>query len=168
MEFKSRKACIEHYQEQYPNLPRYMIEMALNYDLSEGATTNEKPLTGKQKRKQKQKQKQMPKRDTSMQDCIQCPLLQVTCVEICCSILSRRLSRRLSLSILSRRVTRRRESRASLASSLVSSCANSLLSCCTFWRSVVFCAFRSCEQCVRQCLPPVRSWPPLRTLISLW
>ena len=71
MEFKSRKACIEHYQEQYPNLPRYMIEMALNYDLSEGAHTNEKPLTGKQKRKQKQKQKQMPKRDTSMQDCIQ-------------------------------------------------------------------------------------------------
>eukprot|EP01047_Picozoa_sp_COSAG01_P094578 COSAG01_NODE_25461_length_741_cov_1.606202_2_plen_147_part_00 len=70
MEFKSRKACIEHYQEQYPNLPRYMIEMALNYDLSEGAT-NEKPLTGKQKRKRKQKQKQMPKRDTSMQDCIQ-------------------------------------------------------------------------------------------------
>jgi hypothetical protein len=46
MEFKSRKACIEHYQEQYPNLPRYMIEMALNYDLSEGAHTNEKPLTG--------------------------------------------------------------------------------------------------------------------------
>ena len=61
MEFANRKACIEHYQEQFPNLPRYMVELALDYDLATGAATNEKPLTGKQKRKQKQaKKKQEP------------------------------------------------------------------------------------------------------------
>ena len=42
MEFANRKACIEHYQGQFPNLPRYMIEMALGYDLQNGAS-NEKP-----------------------------------------------------------------------------------------------------------------------------
>ena len=61
MEFADRKACIEHYQDQFPNLPRYMIEMALDYDLATGAPSNEKPLTGKEKRKQKQlKKKQEP------------------------------------------------------------------------------------------------------------
>ena len=61
MEFANRKACIEHYQEQFPNLPRYMVELALDYDLATGAATNEKPLTGKEKRKQKQaKKKQEP------------------------------------------------------------------------------------------------------------
>ena len=58
MEFASRKACIEHYQSQFSNLPRYMIEMALDYDLAEGATSNEKPLTGKEKRRQKQVKKE--------------------------------------------------------------------------------------------------------------
>ena len=59
MEFASRKKCIEHYQDQFPNLPRYMIEMALDYDLAqgEGSASNEKPLTGKQKRQQKQVKK---------------------------------------------------------------------------------------------------------------
>ena len=28
MEFASRHQCIEHFQGQFPNLPRYMIEMA--------------------------------------------------------------------------------------------------------------------------------------------
>ena len=51
MEFKSREACIEHHVEQFPTLPRYMIELALNYDLAE----QEKPPTGKQKRKLKAK-----------------------------------------------------------------------------------------------------------------
>ena len=59
MEFANRKACIEHYQDQFPNLPRYMIEMALDYDLAqgEGSASNEKPMTGKQKRQQKQQKK---------------------------------------------------------------------------------------------------------------
>ena len=32
MEFASRSKCIDHFQE-FPNLPRYMIEIALGYDL---------------------------------------------------------------------------------------------------------------------------------------
>jgi hypothetical protein len=64
MEFSSRVACIKYYQEEYPNLPRYMIEMALDYDLSNGGTSNEKPLTGKQKRKQKQMKKKVEKSET--------------------------------------------------------------------------------------------------------
>lgn len=60
MEFASRHKCIEHYQNEFPNLPRYMIEMALDYDLAQGdgSSSNEKPLTGKQKRKLKQAKKQ--------------------------------------------------------------------------------------------------------------
>ena len=60
MEFPSRKKCIEHYQDQFPELPRYMIEMALDYDLAQGdgSTSSEKPLTGKEKRKQKRVVKQ--------------------------------------------------------------------------------------------------------------
>ena len=57
MEFANRKACIDHYEDQFPNLPRYMIEMALDYDLATGAPSNEKPLTGKEKRKLKQQKK---------------------------------------------------------------------------------------------------------------
>ena len=59
MEFASRKECIGHYQDQFPNLPRCMIEMALDYDLAQGdgSASNEKPLTGKQKRQQKQVKK---------------------------------------------------------------------------------------------------------------
>ena len=48
MEFANRQKCIEHYQNQFPNLPRYMVDMALDYDLQ-----TSKPLTNKQKREQK-------------------------------------------------------------------------------------------------------------------
>ena len=57
MEFANRKSCIEHYQAQFPTLPRYMIEMALDYDLQTGGHSHEKPLTGKERRKQKQAKK---------------------------------------------------------------------------------------------------------------
>ena len=53
MEFPNRKACIDHYEQQFPNIPRYVIEMALDYDLANEGQSTEKPLTGKQKRKQK-------------------------------------------------------------------------------------------------------------------
>ena len=58
MEFENRKACIEHYESQFPNLPRYMIEMALDYDLQHGGQTSEKPKTSKQKRELKRVQKE--------------------------------------------------------------------------------------------------------------
>ena len=58
MEFVSRKTCIEHYESQFPNLPRYMIEMALDYDLAQGGSSNEKPATGKEKRKAKKAAKE--------------------------------------------------------------------------------------------------------------
>jgi len=60
MEFANREACINHYQEQFPRLPRYMIQMALDYDLNQGGSSNEKPLTNKEKRKQKQAKKAQP------------------------------------------------------------------------------------------------------------
>lgn len=44
MEFPSRKHCVAHFQELYPNLPQYMIELALDYDL------NRVKPTGAQKR----------------------------------------------------------------------------------------------------------------------
>ena len=63
MEFAKREACVEHYQEQFPRLPRYMIQMALDYDLSQAGSSNEKPLTNKEKRKLKQtKKSQQPVR----------------------------------------------------------------------------------------------------------
>ena len=44
-----KEKCIEYYESQYPELPRYMIEMALDYDLAqgEGSSSNEKPMTNK-------------------------------------------------------------------------------------------------------------------------
>ncbi len=69
MEFASRYKCIEHYQSQFPNLPRYMIEMALDYDLQNGGASNEKPKTGKEKRKEKASKKQS--RDLSVRDAIE-------------------------------------------------------------------------------------------------
>ena len=83
-EFSSRVACIKHYQDQFPNLTRYMIEMALDYDLSNGASSNEKPLTGKQKRKQKQQKKNVVKRDTSVKDFIQDALTTAKPLEMDC------------------------------------------------------------------------------------
>jgi hypothetical protein len=47
MEFPSRKHCIDHYADLYPNLARYMIEIALDYDL------NRVKPTGSQKRARK-------------------------------------------------------------------------------------------------------------------
>jgi hypothetical protein len=37
-----------------------MIQMALDYDLNQGGSSNEKPLTNKEKRKQKQAKKAQP------------------------------------------------------------------------------------------------------------
>ena len=85
MEFESRKSCIEHYQGQFPNLPRYMIEMALDYDLQNGGTTNEKPKTNKEKRKQKRTTKAREKRDTAFQDTLEEALNTGKPLEIDCA-----------------------------------------------------------------------------------
>ena len=85
MEFANRKACIEHFQEGFPRLPRYMIEMALDYDLSNGGETGEKPLTGKQKRHRKKALASQPKRDTSVQDMIESALKTGQPMEIDCA-----------------------------------------------------------------------------------
>ena len=85
MEFVNRKACIEHYQEQFPRLPRYMVEMALDYDLRNGGESNEKPLTGKQKRRRKKDLTKQTKRDTSVQDMIQAALKEGKPIEIDCA-----------------------------------------------------------------------------------
>ena len=87
MEFANRKACVEHYQDQFPNLPRYMIEMALDYDLSqgEGSASNEKPLTGKQKRQQKQVKKQQEPVKRELNETIQDALKTGKSLEIDCA-----------------------------------------------------------------------------------
>ena len=85
MEFANRKACIEHYQDQFPNLPRYMIEMALDYDLATGATTNEKPLTGKEKRKLKQAKKKSEPVERELNEKIQDALKSGKRLEIDCA-----------------------------------------------------------------------------------
>jgi len=84
MEFVNRKACIEHYQEQFPRLPRYMVEMALDYDLSNGGESNEKPLTGKQKRRRKKDLTKQTKH-TSVQDMIQEAVKEGKPIEIDCA-----------------------------------------------------------------------------------
>ena len=87
MEFASRKECIGHYQDQFPNLPRYMIEMALDYDLAqgEGSASNEKPLTGKQKRQQKQVKKQQEPVKRELNETIQDALETGKSLEIDCA-----------------------------------------------------------------------------------
>lgn len=87
MEFASRKECIEHYQDQFPNLPRYMIEMALDYDLAqgEGSASNEKPLTGKQKRQQKQVKKTQEPVKRELNETIQDALETGKSLEIDCA-----------------------------------------------------------------------------------
>ena len=87
MEFANRKACIEHYQDQFPNLPRYMIEMALDYDLAqgEGSASNEKPLTGKQKRQQKQQKKEQEPVKRELNQTIQDALETGKRIEIDCA-----------------------------------------------------------------------------------
>ena len=84
-EFSSRVACIKHSQDQFPNLPRYMIEMALDYDLSNGAASNEKPKSGAQKRKAKRLKESQAKRDTSFQDQIKTALKEGRPIEIDCA-----------------------------------------------------------------------------------
>ena len=87
MEFANRKACIEHYQDQFPNLPRYMIEMALDYDLAqgEGSASNEKPLTGKQKRHLKQQKKEQEPVKREINQTIQDALETGKRIEIDCA-----------------------------------------------------------------------------------
>jgi len=87
MEFASRKECIGHYQDQFPNLPRYMIEMALDYDLAQGdgSASNEKPLTGKQKRQQKQVKKTQEPVKRELNETIQDALETGKSLEIDCA-----------------------------------------------------------------------------------
>ena len=91
MEFASRKKCIEHYQDQFPHLPRYMIEMALDYDLAQGdgSSSNEKPLTGKQKRQLKQAAKkhesvaQRREINQTIQECLESGKpLEIDCAKV--------------------------------------------------------------------------------------
>eukprot|EP01051_Picozoa_sp_SAG22_P015391 SAG22_NODE_2001_length_3168_cov_24.284132_4_plen_126_part_00 len=49
MEFHSRKACLDYYTDQYPHLPKYMVEMAMDYDLEQ----SNKKMTGAERRKLK-------------------------------------------------------------------------------------------------------------------
>ena len=49
MEFHSRKACIDYYDGQFPHLPRYMIEMAFEFDEAQ----SKKKMTGAERRKLK-------------------------------------------------------------------------------------------------------------------
>ena len=44
MEFANRDSCVTHYMGLYPHLPKYIVEIALDYDL------NKVKPTGKQKR----------------------------------------------------------------------------------------------------------------------
>eukprot|EP01043_Picozoa_sp_COSAG02_P104927 COSAG02_NODE_40933_length_400_cov_0.418605_1_plen_48_part_10 len=47
MEFHSRKACIDYYDGQFRHLPRYMIEMAFDFDEAQ----SKKKMTGAERRK---------------------------------------------------------------------------------------------------------------------
>ena len=91
MEFASRHKCIEHYQSQFPNLPRYMVEMALDYDLatSKESSSNEKPLTNKEKRQQKrnlkQQKEQQVKRTCTINDQLKDALDSGKSLEIDCA-----------------------------------------------------------------------------------
>ena len=82
MEFVSRKKCIEHYQDQYPHLPRYMIEMALDYDLQNGGSSNEKPKSGAQKRKAKRIKQLQSDRDTTVAKAIESGASELPCVSV--------------------------------------------------------------------------------------
>ena len=44
MEFPNRESCVTHYMGLYPHLPKYIVEVALDYDL------NKVKPTGAQKR----------------------------------------------------------------------------------------------------------------------
>ena len=59
--------------------------MALDYDLSNGGESNEKPLTGKQKRRRKKDLTKQTKRATSVQDMIQEAVKEGTPIELDCA-----------------------------------------------------------------------------------
>ena len=86
MEFASRSKCIDHFQEQFPNLPRYMIEIALDYDLENGGGTNEKPKTGKEKRKARKNKKEQVKRgqlNTELKEALESgKQLEIDCAKV--------------------------------------------------------------------------------------
>ena len=90
MEFENRKKCVEHYLGEYPNLPRYMIEMALDYDLAQGdGVSNEKPLTGKQKRKLKKAKQEHEPVERELNRTIQDALKSGNPLEIDCATIVR-------------------------------------------------------------------------------
>jgi hypothetical protein len=90
MEFENRKKCVEHYLGEYPNLPRYMIEMALDYDLAQGdGVSNEKPLTGKQKRKLKKAKQEHEPVERELNRTIQDALKSGKPLEIDCATIVR-------------------------------------------------------------------------------
>ena len=84
MEFVSRKKCIEYYESQFPELPRYMIEMALDYDLAQGGSSNEKPVTGKDKRKAKKAAKEREPIKREVNELIKHAMATATPLEIDC------------------------------------------------------------------------------------
>ncbi len=86
MEFPNRKSCIDHYEAQFPNLPRYMIEIALDYDLSQQAS-EKKPLTGAQRRKQKRERVEPVKREIN--EFIQDALANAKPLELDCATIVR-------------------------------------------------------------------------------
>ena len=86
MEFPNRKSCIDHYEAQFPNLPRYMIEIALDYDLSQQAS-EKKPLTGAQRRKQKRERGEPVKREIN--EFIQDALANAKPLELDCATIVR-------------------------------------------------------------------------------
>ena len=86
MEFPNHKSCIDHYEAQFPNLPRYMIEIALDYDLSQQAS-EKKPLTGAQRRKQKRERVEPVKREIN--EFIQDALANAKPLELDCATIVR-------------------------------------------------------------------------------
>jgi len=86
MEFASRSKCIDHFQEQFPNLPRYMIEIALDYDLENGGASNEKPKTNKEKRKARKNKKEQVKRgqlNTELKEALESgKQLEIDCAKV--------------------------------------------------------------------------------------
>ena len=73
MEFHSRKACVDYYSEQYPHLPKYMVEMALDYDLEQ----SNKKMTGAEHRKLKRATKEIVLEDSCVTELKSCGSAQV-------------------------------------------------------------------------------------------
>ena len=73
MEFHSRKACVDYYSEQYPHLPKYMVEIALDYDLEQ----SNKKMTGAERRKLKRATKEIVLEDNCVSELKSCGSAQV-------------------------------------------------------------------------------------------